>query len=96
MGPIGLIQWLGRNANTVSVAVRSFFYMGILLRWWMLTPEQLVGIVGFAEAMLAVFVATNTVSKDRVGERITEEVDRQMSGLPSTITPPSNTTKTGG
>ena len=72
------IHWIGGHSNKVASAIRAFLYMAIALSWTHLTEAQIGAILLFTEAFLGLFVETNTVSKVRVGQRITEEVDRQM------------------
>jgi hypothetical protein len=84
---MNIVQWIGSNSNKVRMAIWQSILLGVALKWITLEEAQLAAMGMFLDAILGVFVETNTVSKTRVGERITEEVDRQVAGLPSTITP---------
>jgi len=53
--------------------------MCIGLGWTHLTDAQIGLIGGFMEALLAVFVESNTVSKARMAERIDEKVDQKVA-----------------
>lgn len=75
-----IAHWIGEHANKLASLIRAALYMGVALHWTQLTDVQIGSILMFTEVFLALFVETNTVSKVRVGERITQEVDRQMSG----------------
>lgn len=77
---IAVVRWIGQHSNKVAAAVRAFMYMAVALSWTTMTDAQIGTVLLFTEAVLALFVEANTVSKVRVGERITEEVDRQMMG----------------
>ena len=74
------VKGIGAHANRVAGVARAFFYMGVILTWWHWTAEQMGAVMAFVESVLFMLVETNTVSKVRVGERITQEVDRQLSG----------------
>ncbi len=78
---ITVFHWIGQHSNKLAGVARAFFYMGILLTWWHWTAEQLAAVMTFIEALLYVFVESNTVSKARVGERITEKVDEKMAEI---------------
>lgn len=75
---MAVFHWIGEHSTKLAAAVQTFLFMGSLLHWWVLTADQLVAVMAFVTAILYVFVESNTVSKARVGERITQEVDRQM------------------
>lgn len=83
------IRWIGGHSNKVASAIRAFLYMAIALSWTHLTEAQIGAILLFTEAFLGLFVETNTVSKVRVGERITEKVDEAVAQMGSgTFRPP--------
>jgi hypothetical protein len=72
-------HWIGEHATKLAAALRAFFYMGTLLHWWTLSVDQFTGIMAFVEAALYMFVESNTVSKVRVGERITEVREQERA-----------------
>ena len=71
------IKWIGAHANRAAGVARAFFYMGVVLTWWHWTPEQMGAVMAFVESVLFMLVETNTVSKQRMGERIDSEVERR-------------------
>ena len=75
------IRWIGGHSNKVSSAIRAFLYMTIALSLTHLTEAQIGSILLFTEAFLGLFVETNTVSKVRVGERITEKVEEKVAEM---------------
>ena len=68
-----VISWIGSQANRIAIALRAFFYMGSLLKWWELTEDQLMAIGACVESFLAVFVESNIVTKVRMRERMDEK-----------------------
>ena len=70
------LHWIGAHSTKLAATLRAFFYMGTLLQWWVLTAEQLIGIMAFVEAFLYMFVEGNTISKVRMGERMAEVESR--------------------
>lgn len=80
------IKWIGEHSNKVASTVRAFLYMAIALSWTHLTEAQIGAILLFTEAFLGLFVETNTVSKVRVGERITAKVEEKVAEMTGTGT----------
>ena len=72
------IRWIGAHANKVRAFVWQAILVSVVMNWITLEDAQLAAWGMFLDAGLSMFVEANTVSKVRVGERITEEVDRQM------------------
>lgn len=72
------ISWIGQHSNKVRSAIWQFILLAVAMKWLTFEEAQLAVIGMFLDALLGLFVETNTVSKVRVGERITQEVDRQM------------------
>lgn len=66
------IRWIGGQSNRLASAIRAFMYMTVALSWTQLTEAQIGTILLFTEALLNLFVETNTVSKVRMGERMDE------------------------
>lgn len=78
-----VVDWLQAHANKLSSTVRAFCYMLIGLGWSHLTDVQIGLILTFIEVFLGLFTETNTVSKQRVGERINAKVTEIMTGTGS-------------
>lgn len=77
-----LSHWIGEHANKVRAAIWQLMLVGVAMKWITLDEAQLA-VWGIAlSAVLDLFVESNTVSKVRVGERITQEVNRQMGTGP--------------
>jgi hypothetical protein len=72
------IRWIGQHSNKVRAFIWQAILVSVVMNWITLEDAQLAAWGMFIDAALFMFVETNTVSKVRVGERITEEVDRQM------------------
>lgn len=72
-------EWVGGHSTKIAAAARAGYFMAVGFGWTHLTLAEVGLIGGFAEAVLAVFVESTTVSKSRVGERIDAEVAKQMS-----------------
>lgn len=77
---MGVIKWIGEHSNKVRAAVWSLLLLLVALGAFALTEFQLAAAGLALSNMLDLLVETNTVSKVRVGERITEGVDKIMSG----------------
>jgi len=91
-----VIRWIGSQANRIAIALRAFFYMGSLLKWWELTADQLMAIGACVESFLAVFVESNTVSKVRMGERMDEKDAKVEARVAEMGMSPSKVDTTGG
>ena len=61
--------WVGSHSNKLAVAARAGYLMAAGLGWTHLTLTQFALVAGFGEAVLAVFVESTMVSKQRMGER---------------------------
>lgn len=90
-----VFSWIGAHATKIAATLRAFFYMGTIVHWWTLTTDQLIAVMAFVEAFLYMFVESNTVSKVRVGERITEGVQKIMANPNDPNNPMNTTTGTG-
>lgn len=73
-----VIRWIGEHANKVRSAIWQGLLVGVAMGWITLAEAQLAVLGMFLDAVLGLFVESNTVSKVRVGERITEGVDKIM------------------
>lgn len=76
---MNLIHWIGEHSNKVRSAIWQGILLSVAFQWLTIEEAQLAVLGMFLDAMLGLFVETNTVSKARVGERITEAVEKQMS-----------------
>lgn len=74
-----VIRWIGEHSNKVRSAIWQFILLAVAMKWITFEEAQLAVIGMFLDAVLGLFVETNTVSKVRVGERITEGVEKVMS-----------------
>jgi len=74
-----VVRWIGKHSNKVRSAIWQFILLAVAMRWITLEEAQLAVLGMFLDAILSLVVETNTVSKVRVGERIDQEVDRQMA-----------------
>lgn len=70
-------SWISRHTNKVSELARQIMYALILFGVVHLTPEQQIALVAVGSALLAMFTEGGTVSKQRVGERIDEQVAKR-------------------
>lgn len=73
-----VIRWIGQHSNKVRSAIWQAILLAVAMKWITFEEAQLAVLGMFLDAVLGLFVESNTVSKVRVGERITQEVDRQM------------------
>lgn len=72
-----VIRWIGEHANKVRSAIWQIILALVVFGAFAIEDHQLA-VLGMAlDAVLALFVETNTVSKVRVGERIDAEVKRE-------------------
>lgn len=69
-----VIKWVGEHSNKVRAAVWSTVLLLVALGITHLTDVQLGAFGLFLSNALDLFVESNTVSRVRVGERITDEV----------------------
>jgi hypothetical protein len=69
-------SWVGSHSNKLAVAARAGYLMAAGLGWTHLTLTQFALVAGFGEAVLAVFVESTMVSKQRMGERMVEVESR--------------------
>lgn len=72
------IRFIGQHSNKVRTFIWQSILLAVALKWITLEEAQLAVLGMFVDASLGLFVETNTVSKVRVGERITEGVEKQM------------------
>lgn len=75
---MSVIHWIGAHSNKVRSAIWQAILLAVAMKWITFEEAQLAVLGMFLDATLGLFVETNTVSKVRVGERITAEVDRKM------------------
>lgn len=75
---IAIAKWITGHTNKVTEFARQTMYTLILFHVVNWTPEQQIAAVMALSAFLAMFTESGTVSKQRVGERIDAEVNRQM------------------
>lgn len=66
------VKWVGQHSNKVRSAIWQSILLAVALKWITFEEAQLAVIGMFLDAVLGLFVETNTVSKVRVGERIVE------------------------
>lgn len=79
-----VIHWIGEHSNKVRMAIWQILLLSVAMKWITLEEAQLAAWGMAIDAVLGVIVETNTVSKVRVGERITEEVTKRTG----VFTPP--------
>lgn len=72
------IRWIGEHSNKVRAFIWQAVLVSVVMQWITLEEAQLAAWGMLLDAGLSMFVEANTVSKVRVGERITEEVDRKL------------------
>lgn len=75
------IRWIGEHSNKVRSFVWQTILVSVVMGWITLAEAQLAAWGMFLDAALAMFVESNTVSKVRVGERITEKVDEKVEAI---------------
>lgn len=73
-----VVRWIGKHSNKVRSAIWQFTLLAVAMGWITLAEAQLAVLGMFLDAMLGLFVESNTVSKVRVGQRINEEVVKRV------------------
>lgn len=81
-----VIKWIGEHSNKVRTAIWQAILLSVAMGWITLAEAQLAVLGMFLDGILGLFVETNTVSKVRVGERITEKVDAKVAEMTGTGT----------
>lgn len=82
-------KWAQTHMNTIGEVVRQIVFLLMLFNLIALTPEQQIGFMQALSAIVAAITGANIVSKNRVGERIDQEVSRRTgeSGIMSAREP---------
>lgn len=72
-------KWISGHTNKVTEFLRQLVYALMLFHVLDWTPDQQIAALMAISAFLAMFTESGTVSKQRVGERIDEEVERRST-----------------
>ena len=67
-------KWVQTHMNVIGEVVRQVMFLLMLFNLIALTPEQQIGSMQALSAIVAAITGANIVSKNRVGERIAQEV----------------------
>lgn len=88
----GLTYWISGHTNKVTEFVRLFVGFAVLRGWLDWPIAHQIAFLMLVSAFCSIFTESGTVSKQRVGERVDEEVARQTgtttSGTGSFRRPP--------
>lgn len=79
-----VVKYIGEHSNKVRAFIWQAILVSVVMKWITLEEAQLAAWGMFLDAALSMFVEANTVSKVRVGERITEGVEKNMAAMSGT------------